>query len=69
MDLGETEWGGVEWIGLAQAQDRERWGDLVNTVMNLSGGKLSSGSTTGGLSSSAQIRRVSRVQSDCIATI
>jgi hypothetical protein len=27
MDLGEVEWGGVGWIGLAQ--DRNRWGALV----------------------------------------
>jgi hypothetical protein len=33
MDLRETDWGSVEWIQLAQ--DRYRWRDLVNTVMNL----------------------------------
>jgi hypothetical protein len=33
MDLGETGWGGVEWIHLAQ--DRDRWRALVNAVMNL----------------------------------
>jgi hypothetical protein len=33
MDLGETGWGGVDWIGLAQ--DRDRWRALVNVVMNL----------------------------------
>jgi hypothetical protein len=33
MDLGETGWGSVEWIQLAQ--DRDRWWTLVNTVMNL----------------------------------
>jgi hypothetical protein len=30
MDLGETRWGGV-----ALAQDRDRFGALVNAVMNL----------------------------------
>jgi hypothetical protein len=33
MDPVEIEWGGVDWIGLAQ--DRDKWGALVNTVMNL----------------------------------
>jgi hypothetical protein len=33
MDLGETGWGGVEWIQLAQ--DRDRWRAVVNAVMNL----------------------------------
>jgi hypothetical protein len=32
-NLGETEWGGVDWIDLAQ--DRDRWRALVNAVMNL----------------------------------
>jgi hypothetical protein len=33
MDLGETGWGSVDWIQLAQ--DRDRWRALVNTMMNL----------------------------------
>jgi hypothetical protein len=33
MDLGETGWGRVEWIHLAQ--DRDRWRAVVNAVMNL----------------------------------
>jgi hypothetical protein len=33
MDLGEREWGGVDWIGLAQ--DRDRWRVLMNADMNL----------------------------------
>jgi hypothetical protein len=33
MDLGETEWGGVDWICLAQ--NRDKWGALVNAVQNL----------------------------------
>jgi hypothetical protein len=33
MDLGEIEWGGVDWIGLAQ--DRGRWRANEKTVMNL----------------------------------
>jgi hypothetical protein len=32
MDLLEIELGAVDWIGLAQ--DRYRWRDLVNAVMN-----------------------------------
>jgi hypothetical protein len=33
MDLGEVGWGDMDWIGLAQ--DRNRWRDLVNLVLNL----------------------------------
>jgi hypothetical protein len=33
MDLREISLGSVDWIQLAQ--DRERWRDHVNTVMNL----------------------------------
>jgi hypothetical protein len=33
MDLGEVEWGDVDWIGLAK--DRNRWRALVNSVLNL----------------------------------
>jgi hypothetical protein len=33
MDLVEVGWGDVDWIGLAQ--DRGRWRDLVNSVLNL----------------------------------
>jgi hypothetical protein len=33
MDLREVEWGGVDWIGLAQ--DRDEWRALVKAVMNL----------------------------------
>jgi hypothetical protein len=33
MDLVEIGLGGLDWIGLAQ--DRYRWGALVNVVMNL----------------------------------
>jgi hypothetical protein len=33
MDRGEMRWGGVDWIGLAQAGDKCRV--LVNAVMNL----------------------------------
>jgi hypothetical protein len=31
MELKETVWQGVYWISLAQ--DTDRWGALVNTVM------------------------------------
>jgi hypothetical protein len=51
----------VDWIGLAQ--DMNRWRALVNSVFNLqipqNAGKLSSGLTNGGLSSGAQLHRVS----------
>jgi hypothetical protein len=33
MYLGEVEWGGVDWINLAQ--DRDRWRSLVNAAINL----------------------------------
>jgi hypothetical protein len=33
MDLLETGWGGVDWIGLAQ--DRDKWRAHVNAIMNL----------------------------------
>jgi hypothetical protein len=33
MDLGEVEWGDVDWIGLAKY--RNRWRDFVNSVLNL----------------------------------
>jgi hypothetical protein len=33
MDLGEVEWGDVDWIGLAQ--DRNRWRALVNSVLDI----------------------------------
>jgi hypothetical protein len=33
MDLGEIEWVGMDWIGLAQ--DRDEWRALVKAVINL----------------------------------
>jgi hypothetical protein len=33
MDLGEVDWGDVDWIGLAE--EKNRWRDLVNSVLNL----------------------------------
>jgi hypothetical protein len=61
MDLGEVGWGDVDWIGVAK--DRNRWRALVNSVLNLrvplNVGKLSNGLTSSGLSSSAQLHRVS----------
>jgi hypothetical protein len=32
MDLQEVGWRGMNWIDLAE--DRDRWGTLVNAVMN-----------------------------------
>jgi hypothetical protein len=61
MDLGEIGFGGVDWIDLVQDRDKQR--ALANAVINLrvllNAGKLSSGSTTCGLLSSAQPRIVS----------
>jgi hypothetical protein len=72
IDLVEVGWADVDWIGLAQ--DRDRWRALVNAVLNLhvpgDAGKLSSGYTIGGLSSSAQLHGVSYLvsshRSDCL---
>jgi hypothetical protein len=51
----------VSWIVLAQ--DRDKWIALVNLVLNLqvveNAGKLPSGLTSGGLSSGAQLHRIS----------
>jgi hypothetical protein len=33
MDVVEVGWDEVDWIGVAQ--DRDRWRDLVNSVLNL----------------------------------
>jgi hypothetical protein len=33
MDLRQIGWDGMDWIDLAQ--DRDKWGDVVNTVTNL----------------------------------
>jgi len=33
MDLQEVRWRGMDWID--QAQNREGWWAIVNTVMNL----------------------------------
>jgi hypothetical protein len=33
MDLGEREWGDVDWIG--QAQDRDKWRALVNAMSTI----------------------------------
>jgi hypothetical protein len=33
MDFVVIDWGGVDWIGLAQ--DRDKWRALVNAIMHL----------------------------------
>jgi hypothetical protein len=33
MDLQEVRWEDMDWIEMAQ--DRDRWQELVNSVMNL----------------------------------
>jgi hypothetical protein len=59
--LERWDGGDVDWIGLAQ--DRNRWWALVNSVLNLRvpwfAERLSSGQASSGLSSSAELRRVS----------
>jgi hypothetical protein len=55
MDLGETRWDDVDWIGLAYGRDK--WKAFVNVVMNFSGSIKCC--TMGGLLSSAQLHRVS----------
>jgi hypothetical protein len=56
-------WGDADWIGLAQ--DRNRWRALENSALNFrvscNAGKPSSVLTTWGLSSGAQLHRVSLV--------
>jgi hypothetical protein len=51
------------WCGLDWSQEGDNLRALVNAVMNiwapLSAGKLSSGKTTNGLSSCAQLHKVS----------
>jgi hypothetical protein len=32
IDLGEIEWGGMDWMDLAQ--DKDQWRALVNALMN-----------------------------------
>jgi hypothetical protein len=53
-------WGDVDWIGLAK--DGNRWRALENSVLNLrvprNSGKLSSGLTSSGLSSSIQLHYI-----------
>jgi hypothetical protein len=61
MEFGETDCGGMDWIGLAQ--DRHRWNALVNAAMNplfpKNARKLSSGCTIDDLWRSAQLHTVS----------
>jgi hypothetical protein len=58
MDLRQTEWGGTDWIDLAQ--DRDQWRALENTVMNLrvplNAGNFLIGCTIGGFSRRTQLR-------------
>jgi hypothetical protein len=62
MDLGEVGWGDVDWIGLAL--DRNRWRALMNSILNLrvlwNAGKLWSGLTSSGLSSTLVTRCINR---------
>jgi hypothetical protein len=52
INLKKIQWGGMDWIDLAQ--DRDQWRALVNTVMNLrvpqNPRKFLSNCITGGLS-------------------
>jgi hypothetical protein len=69
MNLGEVGWGDGDWIGVAQ--DRNSGRAVVNSVLNLrfpwNAGKLSSGLTSSGLSSSAQLHR-ELVSCVCVCT-
>jgi hypothetical protein len=60
-DLGEIEWGGMDWVLLYH--DRDGWMTIVNAVFNLrvpqNASKLLSGCTVGDLSRMAPIRGVS----------
>jgi hypothetical protein len=60
MGLAERGWYGVDRIG--PAQDRNKWGDLLNVVLNLwvpeNAGNLPSDCMAGGLSSCSQLYRV-----------
>jgi hypothetical protein len=66
--LRETGWGGMDWIDLALDRDQRR--AHVNVVMNLwvpyNAGKFISGCSTGGLSSSAQLHKVSFLVSNLV---
>jgi hypothetical protein len=60
IDLGGVGWGDLDWIGLAQDGN---WESFVNFVLNLwvpkNSGKLPSGLTTSGFSSTAHLHRFS----------
>jgi hypothetical protein len=55
MDILKVGWGDVNWIGLAQEQEQVE----SSCEFGVEPLKLWSGLTTGGLSSSAQLHRVS----------
>jgi hypothetical protein len=72
MDLGEIGWGGVDCIGLSQ--DRNKWRDFVNSVMNFVGVAFCSLKCwetiewlhNCGLSSGSQLHRVIFSMGECI---
>jgi hypothetical protein len=61
LDLGEIKWRGIDWIILTQ--HKENYRAFINAVMSLhvpqNSWNFSSGCTTGGLSSNAQLHTVS----------
>jgi hypothetical protein len=61
LDFVEIGWGGVDWISLAQEGSRGSSSECGNEhSASTNAGKLLSGYTSGGFSSSAQLHRLSQ---------
>jgi hypothetical protein len=63
MDLGEIGWRERDIVWIGPAQDRDKLKTFVNAITNLraaqNAGRFLDACTTGSLSSSAQLQRVS----------